>query len=273
MPDSKKVKERKRVVVEEVGVNPEPPKEEPSDTLEVVDEVSTEVTTPVQEESLPESSAPVEEIKEKVEELQTLTEGISESAEKSAKVQEELVEAAQKVESSPSVQPQNTGDLVSYKKDRTNPLIIIIPGVLLLGALLGGIYFYQKNIVSTQPTPLPPGTDITATPTAAPTASPSAKLDLTKYPINVQNGSGIPGTAGTAKDLLTKAGFKVSATGNAETYDFTDTIIETQASVPADFVAKLTATLSTTYKVGTPKSLPASSSDEVVVIIGSNKAQ
>lgn len=278
MPDSKKPKERKRMVVEEVGVAPqEPPKEVETESLEVVDEVTSDSAPAITEEAasdvMAEVTAPVEEIKEKVEELQTLTEGISESAEKSAKVQEELVEAAQKVESIPTVQPQNTGDLVSYKKDRTNPLIIIIPGVLLLGALLGGIYFYQKNIVATQPTPLPAGTDISETPIATPTASPSSKLDLTKFPINVENGSGIPGTAGTAKDLLTKAGFKVSATGNAETYDYTDTVIETQASVPAEFVAKLTATLSTTYKVGTPKSLPASSSDEVVVIIGSNKAQ
>lgn len=271
MPGSKKPKERKRVVVEEVGVTPEPPKEESPDTLQVVDGVPSEDVGETQEESASENTAPVEEIKEKVEELQSLTEGISESAEKSAKVQEEIVEATQKVESSP-VQTQNTGDLVSYKKDGTNPLVIIIPGVLLLGALLGGIYFYQKNIVSNNAAPMPSGTELTQS-TPVPSASPSAQMDLTKYPINVQNGSGIAGTAGTAKDLLTKAGFKVSATGNAETYDFTDTIIKTQASVPADFVAKLTATLSTTYKVGTPKSLPASSSDEVVVIIGSKKAQ
>jgi hypothetical protein len=142
---------------------------------------------------------------------------------------------------------------------------------LLLGVLLGGIVFYEKNIKQdSQETPTPLATTEA---TIAPSASPSAKLDLTKYPINVQNGSGIPGTASLAKDLLTKAGFKVVATGNAPSYDYTDTFIETKSDVSADFVTKLTTTLSGIYKVGTPKALPASSTDEVIVIIGSSKSQ
>lgn len=237
-------KERKRMVVEEVSqeasVNPEP----------------------------------VEEIKEKVEELQNLTQDIGNSVEKSVEVQDEIVKAAEKVE--PQAPPTETRYVAppsySYGNSKGPGVwIILVPGVLLLGALLGGIVFYQNSTKSqAEETPIPIATTEAS---VSPSASPSAKLDLTKYPINVQNGSGIPGTASSAKDLLTKAGFKVGTTGNADTYDYTDTIIQVKSDVPAEFVSKLKTSLSGIYSVGTNKTLPDTSKDAVVVIIGSSKAQ
>jgi len=240
----KELKERKRMVVEEI-----PPVE---------------------------TTAPVEEIKEKVEELQGLTQDIGASVEKSTEVQQQIAKAAEKVEPNLPLVENKPAEVNNYappyqSSKGPGAWVILVPGVLLLGALLGGIFFYEKGIQNqTEATPTP---EATTEATVTPSASPSAKLDLTKYPINVQNGSGIPGTASSAKDLLTKGGFKVSTAGNAATYDYTDTIIETKADVPADFVTKLTTTLSGIYKVGTPKSLPHTSKDEVVVIIGSSKSQ
>jgi len=252
----KDVKTRKRMVVEEVSA--------PESTVE--DKVTPETV----------SSAPTEEknellgvVKEKVEELQDITEDIGESADKSSEVQEELVQAVEKVE--PAVQQEE--EVMIPTKGRFNVFVILIPGILLLGALLGGIYFYQTAVNTETKTPAESPTPTTASETPIPSYSPSATLILSKYPINVENGSGIPGTASSAKDLLTKAGFKVSAAGNAPTYDYTDTIIETKADVPQAFIDKLTTTLSGVYKVGTPKVLASSSTDEVVVIIGSSKSQ
>jgi len=241
----KESKERKRMVVEEVS-------QEPS--------VS--------------DSQPVEEIKEKVEELQDITQDIGASVEKSAEVQEEIVKAAEKVEPTtpqPEMRtsiPQSYGG--SYNKG-PGAWVILVPGVLLLGALLGGIVFYQNSLK-------PPTEEIatpvaSAVPSVSPSATPVGKLDLTKYPVKIENGSGIPGTAASAKDLLTKAGFKVGTTGNADTYDFTDTVIEAKSGVPKEFLTKLTTTLSGIYSVGTAKTLLNSSSDEVIVIIGSSKAE
>jgi len=250
MPEDKT---RKRMIVEEVGVTPE--------------------------ESTPEpvNSEPVEEIKEKVEELQTLTEDISQSVEKSAEVQEDLAKAAEEVVASePTEKPQEetTPMMPEIKRsDSPNPLLIIIPGIFLLGALLGGIYFYQKGVsgVSTEPTPTP---DYSNTITPSPTSTPATtKIDLTKYPINVMNGSGTPGQAGTVKDLLTGAGFKVSAAGNASSYDYTKTVIKVKADVPAEFVTKLSEALSKSYVLDTNQSLATSSADSVQVIIGSTKAK
>lgn len=250
------VKARKRMVVEEVGEHSE-------------SQIKPELEVPVAAEA-----KPVEEIKEKVEELQTITEHIGSDVEKSADVQEELAEAAEKVApSGPPPQKVNTEFIPVKPNYGPSPLLIIIPGILLLGALLGGVYFYEKSVNVNPESSATPTESISPESTVAPSASPAAKLDLTKYPINVQNGSGIPGTAGSAKDLLTKAGFKVSTTGNADNYDYTDTIIKTKSDVPKDFITKLTTTLSGTYSVGKAQTLDASGSAEVVVIIGSSKAQ
>lgn len=223
-----KTKERKRVVVEELT-------------------------------DLPTSAEPIEEVKEKVEELQGITEHMSGDIEKSVKVQEQIAEAAEKVESKDE----------DFKGP--NPLLILIPGILLLGVFLGGIYFYQKNVgkeIQLTVTPMP-----TAEATPIPSSSPSAKLDLTKYSIVVQNGSGTIGEAGKVKDLLTIAGFKVGTTGNAATYDFTKTVIKTKKSVEADYITKLTAALGKTYVVDTTViTLADSSKDSVIVIVGTSKA-
>lgn len=228
----------------------------------VVEEVSPQV----------EEKMPLEEVKEKVEELQDITQDIGESIEKSAEVQEEIVKAAEKVEAPQPTPELRQPSLSNYSSSKgPGAWIVLVPGVLLLGALLGGIVYYQRSIKPvSEATPLP----IASTePIISPSASPSGKLDLTKYPINVQNGSGIPGTASSAKDLLTKAGFKVSAAGNADSYDYTDTIIQVKSDVPADFVTKLKTTLSGIYSVGTNKTLPDSSKDAVIVVIGSSKAE
>lgn len=239
-------KERKRVIVEETTAEEQ--------------KVSGEAASDTQE-------APVAEIKEKVEELQTLTEDISDSADKSAQVQEQIVEATEKVKQ--NVEPP-TPSLVQ-RKSGPNILLILIPGVLLLGALLGGIVFYQRSISQTSS---PSATPLaTFSPSATPTAFSSAQIDLTKYAINVENGSGIPGTAGEAKDILVKAGFSVSATGNAASYNFTKTVIQTKSDVPDSFLTKLSDTLSKTYVLDKNQTLPDTSTDEVIVIVGSSKVQ
>jgi hypothetical protein len=154
------------------------------------------------------------------------------------------------------------------KKSVSPAFWIIIPGIFLLGAILGGIVFYQKGInkgqTETSPTPTPVAT-------VTPTASPSASIDLTKYTIDIFNGSGISGEAGRAKTLLTSAGFKVGTTANAATYDYTKTIIKAKTTVDAAFVSALSASLNKTYVVDTPQTLAASSTDDVQVVIGSTK--
>ena len=233
-----------------------------------------------------EVGAPIEEIKEKVEELKTLTENISESAEKSTEVQEEIATAVEGVmpkdesneapviDNSQPAMPEMP--LPQIKSNRgPNPLMIIIPGIFLLGALLGGIAFYQKSVsgITAEPTGTPASyNNLVDTPTSPPSPS-TTKLDLTKYPVNVMNGSGIVGQAGVVKTLLTTAGFSVSATGNASSYDFTKTVIKAKATVPAEFLTQLSTALSKSYVLDANVTLATSSADQVQVIIGSTKAK
>jgi len=198
------------------------------------------------------------ELKEKVGELQTLTEGISESAEKSSEVQKEIVEAVEKV-------------IPAEPASGPGPMTIILPGILLLGALLGGIIFYQNKISkspaeSTAPLDVP-----TATVEATPTSTPTTTVDLAKFKIAVFNGGGTPGEAGKAKTLLETAGFTVSSAGNAKSYSFTKTIIGAKSTVDKGFLDALTTALGKTYVVGTNETIATSSADSVVVTIGSSK--
>lgn len=255
-----------------------PKKEEKARKKLVVEEVET----PIDDKVVSSSDLQKEEkIEEKTHaEPEILTEGVTTEVPESpsAEMEKEIHEEEQHLHdihtgATPEMAAAEMAAVPMQQKSGNPLLWILIPGIFLLGALLGGIVFYQKGINQGETqTPTP---EASATPVAsiAPSASPLSKADLQKYPINVENGSGIPGAAGTAKDLLTKAGFKVSGTGNAPTYDYTDTIIEAKSDVPAAFLAQLKDTLSKNYSVGTNVTLKDSSPDEVVVIVGSSKAQ
>lgn len=246
------IREHKRMIVEEVG------SEVPSVEVEdIPKDGSTEVVSS-------ETKEPLEVVKEKVEELQTLTEGIAESVEKSVEVQEELAKVA------------GSDDFIPLDKNSTGPkpLLIIIPGVLLLGALLGGIVFYQssvntqKNIKDAELTETPIPTEATE---MVETSTPSATLDLTKYKVAILNGSGIGGEAGKVKTILTDAKFVVSTTGNASTYDYTKTIVKAKSTVDAAFVSKLVDTLGAVYVVDKAQTLSTSSTSDVQVVVGTSK--
>lgn len=161
----------------------------------------------------------------------------------------------------------------SIQKKSCSPVFwIIVPGIFLLGAILGGIVFYQKG-VSTGQTEIPTPTPTTVA-VATPTASPSIPVDLTKYTITIFNGSGIAGEAGRAKTLLTTSGFRVGTTGNAATYNFTKTVIKAKSTVEAGFTSALSTALGKNYLVDTAQiTIASSSADTVQVVIGSSKAQ
>ena len=168
-------------------------------------------------------------------------------------------------------EPPASIPLPSKQLSGPNPLVIIIPGIFLLGALLGGIFFYQSSVnKKINPTPTPTNQQLEST---SPTATPQAtEVDLTKYPISILNGSGIKGEAGKTQELLEKAGFKVSGVGNASNYSYTETVIQAKSTIDKEFITKLSQTLEENYKVASKtQSLTSSSKDDVVVIVGNSK--
>jgi hypothetical protein len=170
-------------------------------------------------------------------------------------------------------QPQSIDETPqNISKEKSPVPLILISGIFILGAILGGIIFYQKgvNVTQVSPTPAP---IVSATPVATPTPTPKAVVDISKFNIAVFNGSGTSGEANKAKALLTDAGFNVVSTGNAATYDYTKTIIKAKSTVDASVIQKIKDALSKNYILGDSQTLSATSTTDIQVVVGSTKAE
>lgn len=163
---------------------------------------------------------------------------------------------------------------VKVIKEKSPVFWILVPGIFILGAILGGIFFYQKevNTIDAENTPTPVATpEVSVTPT--PTTKAEQKIDVSEFDIAILNGSGIAGEAGKVKTLLEDAGFSVTSTGNAPTYDYTKTIIKAKSTVDNSVIEKLKEALLESYEVGDSQTLPSSSTTDIQVIVGSSKAE
>jgi hypothetical protein len=151
-------------------------------------------------------------------------------------------------------------------------ILLLIPLLLILAALGGGIYVFTKGVAAPSEEATPePTIEETITPSPTPTATPS-KADLAKYAIALQNGSGIAGEATKAQKVLTDAGFKVSSIGNAKTYDYEETIIKAKSGINQAYLSQLSTTLGKTYEVGENETLAESEKTDILVIVGKTKA-
>ena len=162
------------------------------------------------------------------------------------------------------------------EKSSFNILWILIPGMLLLGLLIGGIFAYVfgiQKISTSQPTDSEETQNITVEPTISPTTKPTASpsASLSKYKIKILNGSGIKGEAGKVQTLIETAGFTVLSTGNASTYNFTKTQISIKTGVDQEFITSLIKTLEKNYQLEDTKT-SSSQVNDVTVTVGSLKA-
>lgn len=119
------------------------------------------------------------------------------------------------IDSSPSysIQPE-----AGNKKK--NPMIIVV--IIIILVLVGGFFIFQSTQKKDKSaTPVVGKTSPTPTPTEKP------KINKESVKIQVLNGTGTPGQAGTAVEALTKAGYKADniKTGNADEFDQTATAV------------------------------------------------
>lgn len=150
-------------------------------------------------------------------------------------------------------------------------LWFIIPALLILGALAGGIYVFMKGVSQKEEAGTPEPTISEPLPSPTPTATP-AKIDLSKFTIAIQNGSGIGGEATKVQKILTSGGFKVVSIGNAKTYDYEKTVIQAKTDVDSNYLTQLTDLLGKTYVLGDNEKLPDSAKTDVVIIVGKTKS-
>jgi hypothetical protein len=161
------------------------------------------------------------------------------------------------------VEEETTVPENSQKKNFMWPILSIFIIILIL---LIGIFAYKQGVFNKKEVNV-----VTLTPTPVVTVEPTKTVDLTKYEIEILNGSGVSGEASKQKAALEEKGFTISSIGNADNSDYTDTIIKAKADVEKDFIAKLKDTLNSSFTVGETQSLPDDSSVPVVVIIGTAK--
>lgn len=101
------------------------------------------------------------------------------------------------------------------------------------------------------------------TPTEKPAATKSSELN-----IQVLNGSGEVGVAGTAEQFLSGKGYEFIETGNADNYDYEGVTIKSKESV-SDYVSTLKSDLEEKYTITEDTgTLSDDSLFDVVVIVG-----
>ncbi len=152
------------------------------------------------------------------------------------------------------------------------PIMITLMVALLVGSLIGGVVVYTNGI-SKLASPSPSPSSGSPTPSAIQTpivsASPSPTPNYVNFKINILNGSGKIGEANKVKALIEKAGFKVSTTGNAATFDFKDTVIQSKKAIPQEAIDKLTAAISSSYETEVGKVLVDSGAYDITITVGS----
>ncbi len=146
---------------------------------------------------------------------------------------------------------------------------IIIGAIVVVLIAAGGFLYYQ----SSQKKLASPPTDTTVTITNEPSATPTPEdVKVDEYSIEIQNGSGIAGEAGRAQSLIEEQEFVVDLTGNADNYDYTETVIQAKEGVSEAWLDKLKEVLKGKYEVKSQVETldDADSDSDVVVIIGQN---
>lgn len=148
-------------------------------------------------------------------------------------------------------------------------LLLVLGFISLVG---GGIYYYQKNVMAPTDFDSDQKTSDESSPT--PTSTPKVEeIDYSTLKVNILNGSGIAGEAGKAKALLDEFEFSSVETGNASSYNFTDTIISLKEEVNSQIYENISEALSENYSVAkNDKSLDTNSDYDIVITVGSKKA-
>ncbi len=106
------------------------------------------------------------------------------------------------------------------------------------------------------------------TPTA-PAASPTPNFNKAELKIKVLNGSGTAGKASYVKDILAKKGYSDIVTGNADKFDYKQTIIAVKKSLNG-LADQLKSDLSDSVSSPKIQTLPESENSDAIITIGSD---
>lgn len=97
------------------------------------------------------------------------------------------------------------------------------------------------------------------------------EIDFSQYSLQVLNGSGVSGEAATVGGILEEEGFTEISTGNAPTFDYTDTQVQLKEDTPEQVFEAIRKAL-TEYTVVKGDILEEDSEYDAVVIAGTRKS-
>lgn len=169
------------------------------------------------------------------------------------------------------VRPDTTKELEKGGRSFFKTLLIILVFLLIGGAIVGGFFYYQRGVSKKASEPEKPTKTAPTEISKAPTPTPE-EVDISKFSISVLNGSGVAGEAAKVASLLKQAGFSEPKTGNAQSYDYTTTIVSLKQDVPNTVFEKLKEVLSDSYSVEKSETpLRDDSTYDITIIVGSKK--
>ncbi|MBI2049422.1 LytR C-terminal domain-containing protein [Candidatus Roizmanbacteria bacterium] len=154
------------------------------------------------------------------------------------------------------------------ENNKKNLLLPIIFIVLLGVAILVGLFIFRQSFTSKEEKVSV--VTLSPSPVKEPTPEP---VDLSKYTINVLNGSETDGAASNLKSDLEGVGFDVPSIGNADASNYTETIIQAKEDVDKEYLAKLRDVLEESFELGDTEELDEDAETDVVIIIGSKAAE
>lgn len=170
----------------------------------------------------------------------------------------------------PQERPASVGypDITVRKKPLISPLSIWVAVMVICVGLIGYVIFsftgaLGNTMETTAPTPTPTGLQ-----TALATPTPTQAIVKKDFEIQVLNGSGTSGVAGTMKTLLEESGYTVKGTGNADNFDYENVVIIVKKGNEA-LLELLKTDIATKYSVGSSSAdLSESETYDAEVIVG-----
>lgn len=143
-------------------------------------------------------------------------------------------------------------------------IALIIIGALIFAYVRGiGPFGSLKSQETASPTP-----KVLTSPSPSPEATSETDLNKSEPAIRILNGSGTAGVASAVKNLLEGKAWKVASVGNADSFDYEQTVLRFKSAF-AKFEKALTADLSDDYSViSSSDNLEATDSADIEIIVG-----
>lgn len=159
------------------------------------------------------------------------------------------------------------------KKGSKKGLFLVVILIALTVALVsGGIMVYRRTMSSQVAISSPELEDQLLEEEALPEATPTPELDRSELTVQVLNGSGTPGFAGEAKGYLEGLGYEEVDTGNADSYDYEESVIAIKES-KKEYLSMLKADLVEKYLVAAKtETLDEDDDFDVIITLGSDEA-